>query len=140
MTIAADRRNEPRALRVLIADDDRDTVESLAFILRDEGHVVHAVYSGDEVLPATRLFRPDAAILDISIPGMSGYAAAQMIRNTFLDTRRPMLIAISGKWKARPDQMVAGQVGFDHHVGKPYHSMDILGLLQRLERPAPEAP
>jgi CheY-like chemotaxis protein len=119
---------------VLIADDDRDTVDSLAFILRAEGHVVHAVYSGTDVLPAARLLRPDAAILDISIPGMSGYAAAQVIHAAFLDIRRPLLIAISGIWKELPDQRVAGQVGFDHHVGKPYHSEHILRLLEPLQR------
>jgi CheY-like chemotaxis protein len=123
-------------LRVLIADDDRDTVESLAFILRDEGHVVHAVYAGNDVLPAARLFRPDAAILDIAIPGMSGYAAAQVIRSAFHDTHRPLLIAISGMWKERPDVRVSEQVGFDHHVAKPYDSVDILRLLRTLQPPS----
>jgi CheY-like chemotaxis protein len=135
MLAAPSRRKPHRVLRVLIADDDRDTVESLAFILRDEGHVVHAVYAGNDVLPAARLFRPDAAILDISIPGMSGYAAAQVIRSAFVDSRRPLLIAISGVWKQAPDQRVAGQVGFDHHLGKPYESADILRLLIPLQQP-----
>ena len=124
-----------RVLRVLIADDDRDTVNSLAFILRDEGHVVHAVYAGSGVLPAARLFRPDAAILDISIPGMSGYAAAQVIRSVFIDIRRPLLIAISGMWKEVPDRRVAEQVGFDHHLAKPYEAAQILRLLYPLQRP-----
>lgn len=124
-----------RALRVLIADDDRDTVESLGFILRDEGHVVHAVYAGNDVLPAARLFRPDAAILDIAIPGMSGYAAAQVIRSAFHEVHRPLLIAISGMWKERPDVRIAEQAGFDHHVVKPYDSLDILRLLRTLQPP-----
>jgi CheY-like chemotaxis protein len=126
-------RTPGRALRVLIADDDRDTVESLAFILRDEGHVVHAVYSGSEVLPAAGLFRQDAASLAISIPGMSGYAAAQVIRSAF-DGRRPLLIAVSGVWKDSPDRRVAEQVGFDHHLPKPYESQYLLRLLQPLQQ------
>jgi CheY-like chemotaxis protein len=128
------QRNSGRALRVLIADDDRDTVASLAFILRDEGHVVHGVYVGTDVLPAARLFRPDAAILDISIPGMSGYAAANVIRSVF-DGRRPLLIAISGIWKEGPDERVAEQVGFDHHLKKPYDSAELLRLLRPLQPP-----
>ena len=52
----------------------------------------------------------------------------------FVDAHRPMLIAISGVWTKDPDQRVAGQVGFDHHVGKPYASADILRLLQPLAR------
>ena len=136
MPSTASRPDPQRVLRVLIADDDRDTVESLGFILRDEGHVVHAVYAGNDVLPAARLFRPDAAILDIAIPGMSGYAAAQVIRSAFHEMHRPLLIAISGMWKERPDVRVAEQVGFDHHVGKPYDSVEILRLLRTLQPPS----
>jgi CheY-like chemotaxis protein len=123
-----------RALRVLIADDSRDTVDSLTFILRHEGHVVHAVYTGSEVLPAARLFRPDAILLDISIPGMSGYAAAQVVRSSFIDSRRPLMIAMSGVWKETPDQRVAQQVGFDHHLLKPYETAEVLRLLEPLQR------
>src|SRR5688572_19570613 len=118
---AAERRRSTQALRILVADDDRDCVDMLAFILRDEGHVVHGVYSGKDVLPAVRLFRPDVMLVDISIPGMSGYAVAQAVRNSFVDLRRPLMIALSGVWKERPDQMVAQQVGFDHHqIGRAH--------------------
>jgi CheY-like chemotaxis protein len=127
-----ERRRELRPLRILVADDDRDTVDMLAFILRDEGHVVHGVYSGKEVLPAVRLFRPDAMIVDIAIPGMSGYAVAQAVRNSFTDIRRPLMIALSGFWKDAPDRMVAHQVGFDHHLVKPYDPAQVLRLLEPL--------
>ncbi len=105
-----------RTLRVLVVDDDRDTVNMLAALLRTEGHIVHGVHTGKEVLPAARLFRPDAIILDISVPGMSGYAAAQEVRHSFTEARRPLLIAISGMWPEAADRRVAQQVGFDHHL------------------------
>lgn len=124
-----------RPLRVLVADDDRDTVDTLSAILRDEGHVVHAVYSGKAVLPAAILFRPDAVICDIAIPGISGYAVAESIRHSFLAARRPLMIAITGYWKEAVDRLVAQQVGFDHHLLKPCDSSQILGLLAPL-RPA----
>ena len=127
-----ERRRELRPLRILVADDDRDTVDMLAFILRDEGHVVHGVYSGKEVLPAVRLFRPDAMIVDIAIPGMSGYAVAQAVRNSFTDIRRPLMIALSGFWKDAPDRIIAHQVGFDHHLVKPYDPAQVLRLLEPL--------
>jgi CheY-like chemotaxis protein len=69
-------------------------------------------------------------ILDISIPGMSGYAVAQAIRSSFTDMRRPLLIAMSGKWRETPDRMLAEQVGFDHHFGKPYDPVQLLRLLE----------
>ena len=121
------------ALRVLVADDDRDCVDMLAFILRDEGHVVHGVYTGKDVLPAVRVFRPDVMLVDISIPGMSGYAVAQAVRNSFVELRRPLMIALSGVWKERPDLMVAQQVGFDHHLAKPYDPKEVLRMLAPLQ-------
>jgi DNA-binding response OmpR family regulator len=123
-----------QALRILIADDERDTVDMLALLLRDEGHVVHGVYNGKQVLPTARIFLPDAVIVDISVPGMSGYAVAQEIRHTYLEARRPLLIAISGMWKEPSDRKVAQQVGFDHHLIKPCDPAELLGLLEPLRR------
>lgn len=123
---------EGRRLRVLVVDDDRDAVDMLAFILRDEGHVVHCLYTGKEVLPLVRIFRPDACILDIAIPGMSGYAVAQALRLSFTDTGRPLLIAISGMWKEMPDRRVAQTVGFDAHLTKPCDPKQVLRLLAPL--------
>lgn len=129
-----ERRNTRSALRILLADDDRDTVDGLACILEHEGHVVHRVYSGKDVLPAVSLSRPDAVIIDIGLPGLSGYAIAQAIQNSFTDIRRPLLIAITGLWKESPDRMVAERVGFDHHLLKPCKSDEVLRLLNPLRR------
>lgn len=133
------RRITAMPLRILIADDERDTVALLMAILRDEGHVAHGVYSGKEVLPAVRVLRPDALICDIAIPGVSGYAIAQAIRHSFVDERRPLLIAISGFWRETPDRLVAQQVGFDHHLLKPCEPADLLDLLAPLRRGNPRS-
>jgi CheY-like chemotaxis protein len=117
-------------MRVLVADDERDTVSMLMAILRDEGHIVHGVFSGKDVLPAALLFRPDVLIVDIAIPGLSGYAVAQAVRHAYIEARRPLMIAISGFWKESPDRLVAEQVGFDHHLLKPCDSGHLLGLLR----------
>jgi CheY-like chemotaxis protein len=118
-----------RALRIVVADDDRDTVDMLSIILRDEGHVVHGVYTGKEVLPTVRALNPDVVILDIVVPGLSGYAVAQEIRYSYTEARRPLLIAISGMWKDHPDRRVAQQVGFDAHLLKPCDPGELLGLI-----------
>jgi DNA-binding response OmpR family regulator len=97
------------------------------------------VYGGKEVLPAARFVRPDAIIMDISMPGMSGYAAAQEIRYSFTEARRPLLIAITGRWKEPPDELVARQVGFDHYMTKPCDPEQLLALLEALKRPDPAA-
>lgn len=127
-----ERRHHDRPLRVVVADDDHDTVDMLRVILEHEGHLVHGVYDGKDVLPVVRTFRPDAVILDIAVPGMSGYAVAQAIRNSLGDVRRPLLISISGFWKEDAERMVAQQVGFDHHLLKPCNPAEILRLLESL--------
>jgi CheY-like chemotaxis protein len=131
---AEERRYMDRRPRVLIADDDRDMVSTLATLLGDEGYVVYTAFSGKEVLPAVRIVRPDAIIVDVAIPQMSGYAIAQAIRQSFMDLRRPLLIAISGFWKEFPDRKIAEQVGFDHYLAKPAEPAAILELLAPLQR------
>jgi len=124
-----ERRRTDRPLRVLIVDDDRDTVATLTALLEQHGYIVHGTYNGADALPAARFFRPDAVILDISVPGISGYGVAQAIRFSFTDLRRPLMIAVSGVWQEPADQRIAEQVGFDHFLSKPCDPMAIIGLL-----------
>ena len=121
-----------RALKIIVADDDRDTVDMLATLLRQEGHDVHRVYQGKDVLPMARLVRPEVIIMDIVVPGMSGYAVAEEMRHSFTDAKRPVMIAISGMWKERADRRVAQQSGFDHYLLKPCDPGDVIALLAPL--------
>ena len=131
------RRRGSAAPRVIVADDDRDTVDTLAVILKTEGYIVHTAYTGRDVLPIARMVRPDAVILDISVPGMSGYAVAQELHNTFTEARRPLLIAMSGIWNDPSDRRVAQQVGFDHHLAKPCDPQELCRLLEPLKHADP---
>lgn len=134
-TEGTSRSIKQRALRILVADDERDTADTLKSILQDEGHVVHTVYTGKAVMPAAAVFRPDVLVCDIAIPGVSGYAIAQAMRHSFVAGQRPVLIAMSGFWREGFDQLVARQVGFDHHLLKPFDNAQLLELLAPL-RPA----
>ena len=120
--------SRPVRLRVLVADDNRDTTEILAAILRDEGHDVHIALRGDEVSEIDRLIRPDALILDINMPGMSGYAVAREIRER-RGPLAPLLIAISGAWKERAEQRLAQDLGFDYYLRKPCEPAELVALL-----------
>ena len=127
-----------RPLRILIADDDRDTGLTLATILRSEGHEVHVALRGDEVLQLDRLLRSEALILDVDMPGMSGYAVAQEVRE-HRGTLAPLLIAVSGKWKEPSERRLGRALGFDHYLVKPCDPREILALLKPLQRGASEA-
>ena len=119
-----------RRLRVLVADDDRDHVVTLAALLSDEGHEVREVYRGSEIMRMMRDFDPDVALVDISMPGMNGYDAAREIRHEFGKVR-PLLIAITG-WKQSSDRILARLAGFDHHMPKPFDPQALLALINPL--------
>lgn len=123
----------PRALRVLVCDDDYDAASTLVMILRDEGHEATSVHSGRNVLNALIRTEPDAVVLDIHLPDMSGWQVAQTIRAR--RAKAPLLIGISGVYKSGPDRVLARVSGFDHYLVKPYAPAELLGLLAALKDP-----
>jgi CheY-like chemotaxis protein len=124
----------PRSLRILVADDDRDTVLTLMMVLRDEGHEVRGVYTGRQVLDAVRGFDPDALVLDIAMPELSGWEVARQIRARPGGDKR-MLIGVSGEYKNRVDTILSEIVGFDHYLLKPCSPNTIVALLEPLRTP-----
>ena len=134
-SVGGDGRRRP--LRVLIADDERDTAMTLAAILRDKGHEVQTVLRGDEALELCRLFRPDVVITDINMPGESGYAVARELRDRH-GQLAPLLIAISGKWTKTSDRQVGKAIGFDHYLLKPCDLAELLPLMEPLRIGAAE--
>jgi two-component system, OmpR family, response regulator len=117
-----------RRLRIVVADDERDTATTLALLLRDEGHEVHTVLRGDEVLELCRLTRPDVVIADVNMPGMSGFAIARELRERH-GPLAPLLIAVSGVWTKTADRLVGKDAGFDHYLLKPCEPRELLPLL-----------
>jgi CheY-like chemotaxis protein len=129
----AKERRPWRPLAIVVADDDADTVNTLKAILEDEGHRVRAVYNSPEVMDAVRSFQPDAIVLDIAMPALTGYDVAREIRSWFV-SYRPLLIAISGIYVKRTDALLSQAVGFDHHLTKPCNIDELLDLLEPLTK------
>ena len=117
-------------LRVLLADDDRDSAVSLSTLLEIEGFEVRVVHGGQEALDAAREFKPHVCLLDIGMPKITGYEAARRLRQRYGDDC-PVLIAITG-WKQASDKILATLAGFDHHVAKPYEPTELIKLLAKL--------
>ena len=122
-------RFQPRSLRIVVADDEPDSVAMLKLILNDEGHDVIGLNRGREVLAAVQQYDPDAVVLDIAMPDLSGYEIAKQIRKRYGEIR-PLLIAITGRYKQASDRMLGEIVGFDHYVLKPYEPSELLALLR----------
>jgi len=117
-------------LRVLLADDDRDSAASLSTLLEIEGFEVRVVHGGQEALDAAREFKPHVCLLDIGMPKITGYEAARRLRQRYGDDC-PVLIAVTG-WKQASDRILATLAGFDHHVAKPYEPTELVKLLAKL--------
>jgi signal transduction histidine kinase/ActR/RegA family two-component response regulator len=130
-------RSESACCRVLIADDNRDAAKSLAMLLQVSGHEVTTAHSGTEVIELVRHECPDAFILDIGMPGMTGYALAEHIRAQSWG-RDVLLVALTG-WGAQEDRQRALASGFDRHFTKPVDTKEIEKTLvefARSRRPA----
>ena len=104
-------------VRVVVADDNRDSLESLAILLRLQGYDVHTAGNGREALALVTRVRPAIAILDIGMPEMNGYEVAENIRAQ-PSGGEVVLIAFSG-WGQDQDKQRARNAGFDYHFTKP---------------------
>jgi len=125
----AHRHAAPRSLRVIVADDEADSVAMLKLLLNDEGHDVIGLQRGAEVMPLVEEFDPHAVVLDIAMPDKSGYEIAKEIRKRYGQIK-PLLIAVSGRYKKVSDRMLGEIVGFDHYLLKPYEPKELLALLR----------
>jgi len=117
-----------RQLRVLVVDDERDTVLTLLELLRDEGHETRGLYRGTDAIAAMQSFDPDVVLVDIAMPDMSGWDVAREIRAN-CGASRPLLIAISGLYKQSADQILGKLAGFNHYIAKPYDPSVLLAML-----------
>ena len=122
-------RFSARALRIIVADDEADSVTALKLLLNDEGHDVIGLSKGAEVMRMVEEFRPDVVVLDIAMPDVSGYELAKEIRKRYGQIT-PLLIAITGRYKQASDKMLGQIVGFDHYLVKPYQPDELLALLR----------
>jgi CheY-like chemotaxis protein len=121
------------AVRVLVVDDDVDTVQTLADFLRMQGLEVAAATSGQQALALAEQVRPHVAFVDLGMNDISGYLVAIRLRRTRWGESMA-LAAVSG-WSGPKDKQRALLAGFDTHMTKPAQPQDLLGFIaQRAPR------
>jgi CheY-like chemotaxis protein len=103
--------------RVLIVDDNEDSANSLAMILKLGGHETASVYTAVDALRRAAAFKPDVVLLDIGLPGMDGYEVALKMRE-LPGLRDIRLVAVTGYGRS-DDRLRAREAGFDDHLIKP---------------------
>jgi signal transduction histidine kinase/ActR/RegA family two-component response regulator len=111
--------------RILVADDNVDAGDSLAMLLRSDGHDVKLVRDGQEALKVFAAFNPDVVLLDLGMPHVSGYEVARRLR---ADNSTVLLIAITG-WGQSADRTKSAVAGFDHHLTKPVDYREVVKVL-----------
>jgi CheY-like chemotaxis protein len=115
------------SLRVLVVDDNVDTVTTLALLVKESGHDVRTAYDGSEVLEAALDYRPNVVLLDIGLPGLNGFEVAKRIRQQ-PTLKNIVLVAMTGYGQVS-DRKRSQEAGFDHHLVKPGDFGKLLELL-----------
>ena len=103
--------------RVLVVDDNQDAAESLAMLLRLQGHDVRVAHSGEAALKEAEAYSPDAVFLDIGMADLDGYEVARRLR-TRAGSDRVVLAALTG-WGQQADRRRSMEAGFNYHIIKP---------------------
>jgi CheY-like chemotaxis protein len=114
-------------IRVLVVDDNHDAGEVLAMLLESMGFIAQAVDSGAEALAALPDYQPNVILMDIGMPGMSGYEVARRIREQ-PQYDHIKLVALTG-WGQEKDRLLSQESGFDHHLTKPVDFKVLKGLI-----------
>jgi len=116
-----------RATRILIVDDEPDTVATLLALVRDQGHEAAGFASGRAALACIDMLDPDVVICDIVMRVPNGWDIAREVRRR--GPPRPLLIAISGRYTKSSSRFFAQVLGFDFFLPKPCDPQLLMGLI-----------
>lgn len=116
----------PAVLRIMVVDDHYDAAESMGLLVKLWGHETRIVHDGRSAVDLCRTFKPNVVLLDLGLPGMSGYEVARCLREEHGDSM--MLYALTGYGQTE-DRERSKAAGFDHHLVKPINPDTLKVLL-----------
>jgi PAS domain S-box-containing protein len=117
-------------LRILVVDDNRDSLTSMAMLLRMSGNDVRTASDGTTALEAAKAFQPEVVLLDVGLPGMNGYEVGRKIRE-MPEAKHTVLVAQTG-WGQDEDRRRSAEAGFDAHLVKPVDPAALQKILSSL--------
>jgi DNA-binding response OmpR family regulator len=118
---------------ILVVDDERDSAETLAVLLRVEGYRAETAYDGMEALRVAESCQPQLVLLDISMPEIDGFDVAAKLRERPW-ARNLRVVAITG-WNRVDDRERARMAGFDEYLVKPLDLERLKAVLRALLGP-----
>lgn len=104
--------------KILIVDDEQDIVESLKFVLENEGYTCYTALNGEDGLASAKELLPDLIILDIMMPKMNGYKISRLLKfdNNYKNIPIIMLTARSQE----EDKLIGNETGANEYITKPF--------------------
>jgi two-component system, OmpR family, phosphate regulon response regulator PhoB len=121
------------SLRLLVADDDEDILQLLSFRLEQAGYEIVQARNGTEALRLAIELRPSLAVLDVMMPGLTGFEVTRELRRNE-ETRAMPIILLTAKAQAS-DVSQGMAAGADDYVKKPFDTRDLKDRVERLLRP-----
>src|SRR5688500_20370183 len=124
--------------RVLLVDDDGDILTSMQAAFEPTGAVVETANNGNRAVEMVEKSQPDVVILDMMLPGRSGFLVLEKIKARKPRTAKPYVIMITGNQGAR-HKMYAESLGVSEYLNKPVKMDKLIATAERLLSPAPAA-
>lgn len=115
--------------KILVIDDEKNIADAMAYALRREGFTVEAAYNGEKALKKFDLFKPDAMILDVMLPGIDGYEVLRKLEN-----KGPVGIIMLTAKEDIVNKVLGLELGADNYITKPFDMRELLARLKSLLR------
>ena len=119
-------------MTILVAEDDRDIAELIAHCLQKAGWHPHVAASGDEALAFARQHPLDLAILDVMLPGISGFDLCRTLRATERTARLPIIMLTARAEES--DRIVGLELGADDYIAKPFSPNELVARVRAVSR------
>ncbi|MBO7743421.1 response regulator transcription factor [Paenibacillus sp. MWE-103] len=116
--------------KIMVIEDEKKIAEAIAYALQREGYLVEVVHRGDAALDRLPLFKPDALILDVMLPGTDGYEILKKLRDK---GRRMGVIMLTAK-EDIVHKVLGLELGADDYMTKPFDMRELLARLKSLLR------
>jgi two-component system, OmpR family, response regulator len=121
-------------VNILVVDDDRDIADIIGYSLRKDGHRAILAYSGEEALAQAERSLPDLVLLDVMLPGLSGFDVCRRLRE-----RGPVPVILLTARGEEADRVWGLDLGADDYITKPFSHRELLARVRAVARRAAAA-
>ncbi len=115
--------------KILVADDEQDIVETLEFILENEGYECLLAYDGEDALNKAKNEKPDLILLDVMMPKINGYKICRLLKFDKKYENIPIIMLTARS--QQEDKEIGEETGADEYVTKPFSIDNLLELVKK---------